>query len=106
MCVACWTGAAVVGGDKSRAKTAPTAHQRRRQWQAASIELKTDAGSNVRIHAPGLSLCCAYLIVLLFDVWVKLLCCLEHLTNFKSDCDVLSYFRFKTLCFLFLCTVF
>jgi len=37
---------------KIRAKTAP-AHQRRRQWQAASIELKTEAGSNIRIKAPG-----------------------------------------------------
>jgi len=43
----------VVSDDKTRAKTAPTAHQRRRQWQAASIEVKTDAGSNIRIKAPG-----------------------------------------------------
>jgi len=44
---------AVVSDEKTRAKTAPTAHQRRRQWQAASIEVKTDAGSNIRIRAPG-----------------------------------------------------
>jgi len=45
----------VVTDKKSRANTAPVAHQRRRQWQVASVEVKTDAGSNVKIKAPGLS---------------------------------------------------
>ena len=53
-----WTQSAAFSDDKTRAKTAPTAHQRRRQWQAASIEVKTDAGSNIRIKAPGRPLHC------------------------------------------------
>jgi len=49
---------------KARVSTAPVAHQRRRQWQAASIELKTDVGSNIRIKAPGL--CSLYHVSFLF----------------------------------------
>ena len=53
VCASCWSVAAVADDDGARAKTAPTAQQRRRQWQAGSIEVRTDVGSNIRIKAPG-----------------------------------------------------
>jgi len=53
VCTSFWSIAAVADDDVTRAKTAPTAQQRRRQWQAGSIEVRTDVGSNIKIKAPG-----------------------------------------------------
>jgi len=53
VCASFWSIAAVADDDVTRAKTAPTAQQRRRQWQAGSIEVRTDVGSNIKIKAPG-----------------------------------------------------
>jgi len=64
--ITCWTVAAVEGGDRTRARTAPTTQQLRKQWQAASVEVKTDSGSHVRIKAPGSQLhLLSYIYVLL-----------------------------------------
>lgn len=40
--------------ERNRAKTAP-ARERRRNWQAASVEIKTERGENRRIKAPGIN---------------------------------------------------
>jgi len=38
--------------ERNRAKTAP-ARERRRNWMAGSVEIKTERGENRRVRAPG-----------------------------------------------------
>ena len=68
-----YIGAVAPSSGKSRASTAP--QRRRRHWLAASVELKTDAGSNVRIKAPRTSaMLCAGRSLLALVITVTLLC--------------------------------
>ena len=38
--------------ERNRAKTAP-ARERRRNWQAGSVEIKTERGEKRKVKAPG-----------------------------------------------------
>ena len=65
--------------EKNRAKTAPE-KRRRKQWQAGSVDLKTDRGESIHIHAPG-------------QLWLAPFCLLAQMNRFICQ-PSLAMFRY------------